>query len=420
MSIGYACLTVGVQNTEFKSCILKNCDKKNFLSIVDNNLKSLSNVIDYNYKNRIGLFRISSDLIPFGSSSNIPEKDWDIIYKNDFLNLGNKIKKYGIRVSMHPGQYTVINSPHSEVVNRAVEDLKYHSKILDLMGLGFENKIVLHIGGVYGNKLEAISRFEKSFFALDESIKNRLVIENDDKLYNIGDVLSIGKRLNIPVVYDNLHNKCNKTNDNSDACWIKDCSTTWLGKDGKQKVHYSQQNDNKKSGAHSETIDIVDFMEFHDSLINKNIDIMLEVKDKNISAIKCINILDRKETAKYLDIEWSRYKYLILEKSEKTYLDIRELLKDKDSVNAIHFYTLINQALRLPENVGQSINAMQHIWGYFKKIADEEERISLLSAIKEYQEGIVGVKILKKKLYKLSLKYNENYLLNSYYFNEIR
>lgn len=419
MSIGFACLTVGVQNTDFKSCILKNCDKEKFLSVVDNNLKSLTNILDYNQKNRIKLFRISSDLIPFGSSCNIPESSWDKIFSSQFEEIGEKIKKYGIRVSLHPGQYTVLNSPNLDVVSRAIEDLKYHCKILDLMGLDSKNKIILHIGGIYGDKALAVNRFKENYLALDDYIKSRLVIENDDKLFNIEDVLSIGNSLNIPVVYDNLHNLCNKINDSSDASWINEASKTWGQKDGKQKIHYSQQSDIKRMGAHSETINVVDFLEFYNSLSNKNIDIMLEVKDKNISAIKCINSLETNNVSKHLDIDWSRYKYLVLERSEKIYLEIRQLLKDKTNISAVDFYCLIDKALSLSENRGQVVNAVQHVWGYFKEKTSEKEKVAFLNAVKEYQEGRLSVNILKKKLYNLSLKNKENYLLDSYYFNDV-
>ena len=151
MSIGYACLTIGVQNTNLKSCIAKNVDEEKLLDLISNNLNSLENIIEYNIKNNIKLFRISSDLIPFGSSK-INSIPWEKIFLSKFGEIGDKIKTSGMRVSMHPGQYTVINSPNIEVVNRAIDDLNYHTKVLDSLGVGSEHKIVLHIGGVYNDK----------------------------------------------------------------------------------------------------------------------------------------------------------------------------------------------------------------------------------------------------------------------------
>ncbi|NLT18681.1 MAG: UV DNA damage endonuclease [Firmicutes bacterium ADurb.Bin080] len=418
MSIGFACLTIAVQNTDFKSCIIKHCSEEKFLSVVKNNLTSLYNILNYNQNNNINLFRISSDLIPFGSHEDIPVRNWEEYFEEDLLKIREIIKKTGIRLSMHPGQYTVLNSPSEDIVKRAVRDLEYHDKVLSLLNVNGENKIILHVGGVYGNKKVAIDRFKSNYKELSQNIKDRLVIENDDKLFNILDVLEIGNDIGIPVVYDNLHNECNKIIEESDSYWITEAGKTWKKSDGKQKIHYSQQNPEKKQGAHSETIDSKEFLTFYNSLSNKDIDIMLEVKDKNISAVKCNNILD--PIVKNVDADWGRYKYLVMQKSEKIYSDIKTLMRDKKMQNVSKIYTLIEEAFSLPDNIGQFVNSSQHVWGYFKTKADEKEKSSFLSLINGYQRGIVSDKMVKKELWRLSRKYNEDYLIDSYYFNEVR
>ena len=86
----------------------------------------------------------------------------------------------------------------------------------------------------------------------------------------------------------NLHNQVNPCDKNkSDYYWINECKKTWKEKDGRQKIHYSQQDPLKKPGSHSQSIMISEFMSFYDKL-DRDIDIMLEVKDKNLSAVKCI------------------------------------------------------------------------------------------------------------------------------------
>lgn len=255
---------------------------------------------------------------------------------------------------------------------------------------------------------------------LTDSVRSRLVIENDDKLFNIKDVLALGMSLGIPVVYDNLHNACNKASEDKDSFWIKEVARTWKEEDGKQKIHYSQQDMEKRQGAHSKTIQVSEFIDFHNSLTNKDIDIMLEVKDKNISALKCISLVERRDKARYMDTEWARYKYLVLEKSEKHYLAIRKLLRDKDSVDGIELYSSIEEGINLPENKGQFLNAAQHVWGYFKNHADEKEKGMIMVAFNSYLEENISGNIVKKKLWKLALKYRVDYLMDSYYFNEVR
>lgn len=288
MSIGYACLTVGVPGTELKSCIMKNASESRLMDLIAYNLTSLEHILDYNVRNGIQLFRISSDLIPFGSSP-VNTLPWWEVFEKRFLRLGRMISECGIRVSMHPGQYTVLNSPNTEVVMRAVQDLTYHCRVLDSLFVGSSHKIILHIGGVYQNKEQSLQRFIESYHLLSRQIKDRLVLENDDKSYHIKDVLKIAAAVGAPVIFDNLHHKVNPCDEKDELHLINLCGQTWKEKDGVQKIHYSQQHPGKKPGSHSDTIDEEEFFTFYQSLQRKDIDIMLEVKDKNLSAVKCIH-----------------------------------------------------------------------------------------------------------------------------------
>lgn len=416
MSIGYACLTIGVLGTNLKSCVLRNVNEEKLLDLISRNLNSLENIIDYNIKNNIKLFRISSDLIPFGSNP-VNNISWWGVFSEKFQKIGAKIKENGMRVSMHPGQYTVLNSPSLDVVNRAIDDLKYHTRVLDSLGVGKEHKIVLHIGGIYNDKNQAINRFIDNYNNLEESIKQRLVIENDDKSYNINDVLEIGTKLNIPVIFDNLHNYINSSEEEkSPIDWINECKKTWKTKDGYQKIHYSQQNIIKKPGSHSKSININKFIGFYECLGRNDIDIMLEVKDKNLSAVKCINCTSIDKDIKVLEIEWSKYKYKVLESSPTDYAKIRNLFKDKNNYPVIEFYNLIENAMETEITTGNAINAALHIWCYLKKNASEKEKMSFMKIVDEYKNGITSISKIKNSLWRMATKYNEEYLFQSYYF----
>lgn len=416
MKIGYACLTVGVPETNSKSCTMKNANATNLEVLIHHNLTALENIIDYNIKNNICLFRISSDLIPFGSSP-VNKVPWWDVFTEQLSRLNEKIRSSGMRVSMHPGQYTVLNSPSPEVVSRAVDDLEYHAKALSCLTQDKAHKIVLHIGGVYSDKSQAMERFIDNFKKLDVKIQERIVLENDDKSYTIDEVLEIAKELKLPVIFDNLHHKVNPSKRIKDEVeWINICKETWKEIDGQQKIHYSQQDPLKKSGAHSMTIGIKEFIDFCKRLDRKDIDIMLEVKDKNLSAVKCINTMTATPSLKALELEWSRYKYNILERSPADYLAIRKLLRNKMEYPVVDFYDLIEAAFQKEENIGHQINALQHVWGYFKDISTDKEKALFLNQIKDYQEGTIHLNKIKSTLYKLALKYQEAYLLNGYYF----
>lgn len=414
MSIGYACLAVAVPGSELKNCILKNATKDHLLSLISYNLNALEKLIDYNVQNGILLFRISSDLIPFGSSVAADLK-WQILYKKKLSTIGNKIKNAHMRVSMHPGQYTVLNSPDNLVAERAIKDLNYHSDVLDCLGLGSEHKIILHLGGAYGDKIQAKNRFISRYRELKSNVRKRLVLENDDVSFNIIDVLETSSIIGIPVVYDNLHNSVNPADTSlSDFDWIQKCTITWNIYDGSQKVHYSQQNSFKKPGAHSGTILVDEFLDYYRQLEVSNIDIMLEVKDKNISALKCINCVSNRGI-NMLEIEWARYKYYVLEHSQEIYNNIRQILRDKDSYPALEMYRMIEAASDVPVSTGNAINAALHVWGYFKDKATEVEKRKFERILSRFSAGEALLKSVKNNLLMLSKKYNENYLLNGYY-----
>ena len=64
---------------------------------------------------------------------------------------------------MHPDQFVILNSPDNKIVENSINELKYHSKVLDTMGLDYTAKVQIHVGGVYGNKVEAKDRFIKTY-----------------------------------------------------------------------------------------------------------------------------------------------------------------------------------------------------------------------------------------------------------------
>lgn len=415
-NIGYACLTVGVPGTRQRTCTAATASPKVLLDLIESNLAALDKIINYNSQNGIKLFRISSDIIPFGSHP-VNTLRWQEIFANQLANLGRKAIANGLRLSMHPGQYTVLNSPDADVVRRAIEDLRYHAGFLDALGLSREHKIILHVGGVYGDKAAATERFVRAYRLLDENIRRRLVIENDDRQYTISDVLSIGKSEGIPVVFDNLHHQVNPDDRFSETEWIAACAGTWTPEDGKPKIHYSQQDQGKRPGSHSATLDASGFLRFYSAISDRDLDIMVEVKDKNLSAIKCINAISAPEIRR-LEKEWGRYKYLVLEHSPQIYRAIRELLKDKHVYPVADFYGLIDEAIASPVKPGNAVTAAQHGWGYFKDVVDAKTKQSFEKLLLKVGGGGSAL-ALKRLLWRLTVEQMQTFLLDSLYFMEL-
>jgi UV DNA damage endonuclease len=191
---------------------------------------------------------------------------------------------------MHPGQYTVLNSNNQKVFHNSIKDLEYHVQILDLMQLNKSAKVQIHVGGVYNDKKKSVKRFKNRYTNLEENIKNRLIIENDDKSYNLDDCLDIHNSIEIPIAFDIYHHECfNNGKDLASA--FKLFIYTWEKEDGIPIVHYSSEHPIKGKCKHAETIDLTHFQRFLGTTRKFNFDIMLEIKDKEKSALKALELI---------------------------------------------------------------------------------------------------------------------------------
>lgn len=416
MNIGYACLAVGVLETQIKGCTIANATDSRIAELTGYNLEAVGRMLDYNGKMGIRLFRMSSDLVPFAGNP-VNTLDWPKQFASQLALLGDKARRYGIRISMHPGQYSVLNSPRTEVVEATIRDLTYHTTFMDAMGLGREHKIILHVGGGYGNHREAMERFARHAEELSPTIRNRLVLENDERIFNIEEVIELSEVVKLPVVFDILHHQANpNAPGGSPERWIEAAAKTWGPLDGPPKLHYSQQDKGKKTGAHSVTISLDDFMEYIEMVKPYNPDVMLEVKDKNLSAVKCINALAGDKKIARLEQEWSRYKYNVLEHAPNAYNQIRHLLKEKTTYPVKVFYSKIEESLGTPVTAGNARNAAEHVWGYFKGQAEPLEKARFERLLSGFGTGMNAAHAMKSFLLKLQVKYEDEYLKQSLYF----
>ena len=179
-------------------------------------------------------------LIPFVSHP-IMDFNWQYHFRTKFKSIGDYIKKNDIRITMHPGQYTVLNSTKDKVYHNSLKELGYHTNVLDLLELDSTAKIITHVGGVNNDKKASIKRFIQRYHSLEKRIKKYFVIENDDRSYNIRDCLEISEQTSIPVIFDLLHYKCYATKDGVHDI-TENVFQTWEPKDGLPIVHYSSEN----------------------------------------------------------------------------------------------------------------------------------------------------------------------------------
>ena len=266
---------------------LKSYSEQRLKETVDNNLDCLFRILQFNARFHILFFRITSDLVPFASHPT-NTFDWQDQFRPKFEEIGNFITKNNMRISMHPDQFTLINSVDRSIFKRSCKELAYHAHVLDLLELDTSAKIQIHVGGVYGDKNKSMERFASRFSEVEEMTGRRLVIENDDRLYNLKDCLKLSFETGLPVLFDIFHHQINGTGETLSTA-LRLSKKTWRRKsDGIPMVDYSSQRIGGSARQHTGTIDLDDFRTFLRETFPTDYDVMLEIKDKEQSAIKAV------------------------------------------------------------------------------------------------------------------------------------
>ncbi|MDH5754053.1 MAG: UV DNA damage repair endonuclease UvsE [Candidatus Bathyarchaeota archaeon] len=288
MRIGYPCIDWTIGCKADRTFRLKSYSEERLITTVENNLGCLFEILRFNVRHNVLFFRITSNLVPFASHP-VCKFKWQEYFKTKFREIGNFIENYRIRMSMHPDQFTIINSVDNRVFENSRKELIYHAQVLDLMELETFAKIQIHVGGVYGDKEKSKKRFIERFEKIDETIKSRLVIENDDKRYSLEDCLQINAETGIPVLFDVFHHEVNNSGETIKEAF-KLFTKTWRERDGIPMVDYSSEQIGQLRGKHAESIDTEHFRKFLEETKPFDFDIMLEIKDKEKSAFKAIKV----------------------------------------------------------------------------------------------------------------------------------
>ena len=173
------------------------------------NARDITKMVRWNDKYGIKFMRLSSEMFPFASHDEYGYKLAPFASET-LAEAGQVIAQLGHRVTTHPGQFTQLGSPRNQVIDNAIRDLDYHAELLSLLKLPPQQDrdavMILHIGGVFGDKVETLNRFRENYKKLSPEIKKRLVLENDDVSWSTHDVLPLCEELNIPFVLDFHHN----------------------------------------------------------------------------------------------------------------------------------------------------------------------------------------------------------------------
>ena len=293
--LGYACICTELRKNDIFSSRtvrlstlkLKGLDYVKSLAL--QNLKDLLTILKWNKKHNILFMRLSSDMFPF---ANHLEHGYSLDFADTLLKeIGDYAKNAGMRLTMHPGQYNVLSSPNENVIQNTISDLTVHADILDRMGLNQDSVMIIHGGGVYGDKESALKRLSDNFLRLPQRVQQRIVLENCEMSYCVDDLLPISEKLKIPIVLDFHHDQIYNSPHKIDFYFDR-IFKVWTERGIKPKVHVSNsipgitENDSKTARRkHSDYIQAL-----HSPLysINFPIDIMLECKMKEQAIFRLI------------------------------------------------------------------------------------------------------------------------------------
>lgn len=296
LRFGYVSMALALwEASPSRTCTFTNWKKLNeenrlekLYALTEQNLRNTIRILHYNIAHEIDVYRMSSSLIPLAAH---PDVDWNYIdpFKELFLEIGTLIKNHKLRVSFHPGQYTLFTSPQKHITANAITDLTYHYRMLEAMGIHQESTMNIHVGGAYGNKEAALERFDHNFPKLDQNIRMRITLENDDRTYTAEETLKVCERHGTPFVFDYHHYWANP-GDTAFEELLPRIFATWERTGLVPKFHLSSPKSEKLIRAHADYVDIDFAMPFIKALkaYGQSADIMIESKMKDQAALKIV------------------------------------------------------------------------------------------------------------------------------------
>lgn len=268
---------LGIKNRDMK---LSSIGKKDVDSIIDRNIEDFQKILQWNVDNNILLYRMPVHF-PFISH---PKFGYSVSSKHQTMlkDIGDAYR-HKIRITTHPSHFVCLASPNEKTVANSILDLERHAEIFDALGLekSHWNPINIHVGGTYGDKESALNRFYDVYQKMTDSVRTRLVVENDDKtnMYSTAELVDFHRKSNIPVTFDYLHHKILPGNLSEKEAFNL-AYDTW---DCTPVFHYSESNPAKRISAHS------DYIEDEIITYDREVYIEIEAKAKELALIKYRN-----------------------------------------------------------------------------------------------------------------------------------
>jgi UV DNA damage endonuclease len=224
------------------------------------NADALMSALEYCAAHGIGAFRVNSQILPVKTHPTagyaVEELAQSEAIVARFRSCGDFAREHGLRLSFHPDQFVVLNSPNPRTLELSRAELDYQAEVAEWIGA---DTINVHGGGAYGDKTSALRALRVSIEQLPEPVRSRLTLENDDKVYTPADLLPVCREVDIPLVYDVHHHRCCPDGATVEAT-TEAARATWGKREPLFHISSPQEGwDGPKPQRHHDFIDAADF-----------------------------------------------------------------------------------------------------------------------------------------------------------------
>lgn len=177
-------------------------DRNRIIQTYHNNVEEIIKLVPKLVDNNIKVFRLSSGILPlFEFNEELIEND--SVLKQKFATLGKLFKENAIRVTCHPGQFTIINSNEDRIIENSIRELRYHAWMFDTMEFEQSPYYAINIhGGKRGNFSKLVETINNK---LPQNVRSRLTLENDERCFSVKQLQEIYNETGVPIVFDSHH-----------------------------------------------------------------------------------------------------------------------------------------------------------------------------------------------------------------------
>ncbi len=257
--------------------------------ICEHNAQALLQALQFCHAHDIKDFRVNSQILPLKTHPTVGYRIQDLPncqkIIDSFRHCGTFCLEKDIRTTFHPDQFILLSSPKEGVTQKSIIELQYQAEVAEWIQADVIN---IHGGGAYGDKTAALRRLVAQIMALPDSVRSRLTLENDDRVYTPADLMPVCTETKTPLVYDVHHHRCL-----ADGLSVEKATELAINTWNREPLfHLSSPLNGWAAKACNKHHDYIDPQDFPDCWLNRDITVEVEAKAKELAVLKLKKAID--------------------------------------------------------------------------------------------------------------------------------